>query len=137
MKLNYGTMALAGLALLWYLWYFRALPWTLLRVVGVVILVPSLILITVARVQLGRAFSIRAKADILVTSGLYSKIRNPIYVFGTLMLAGFVLTIEKPWLLLGFLVLTPLQIYRSRNEERVLTERFGQAYLDYKRGTWF
>jgi protein-S-isoprenylcysteine O-methyltransferase Ste14 len=136
MKLNYGTMALAGLSLLWYLWRFRTLPWTPLRAIGVMILVPSLILITVARVQLGRAFSIRAKADILVTSGLYSKIRNPIYVFGTLMLAGFVLTIGKPWLLIGFCILTPLQIYRSRNEERVLTERFGQAYLDYKQRTW-
>jgi len=30
-----------------------------------------------------------------VTHGIYSKIRNPIYVFGTLLFAGFVLVIHR------------------------------------------
>ena len=34
-------------------------------------------------------------------------------------------------------VLIPLQIVRSRKEERVLTEKFGAEYLEYKRKTWF
>jgi protein-S-isoprenylcysteine O-methyltransferase Ste14 len=30
-----------------------------------------------------------------------------------------------------------MQFFRSRQEERVLTEKFGAAYLDYKKKTWF
>jgi protein-S-isoprenylcysteine O-methyltransferase Ste14 len=44
---------------------------------------------------------------------------------------------DRPWLLLGFAVLIPLQVYRSRKEGRVLEEKFGASYLDYKRQTWF
>ena len=29
------------------------------------------------------------------------------------------------------------QVVRSRKEERVLTEKFGAAYLEYKQKTWF
>jgi protein-S-isoprenylcysteine O-methyltransferase Ste14 len=80
---------------------------------------------------------VRAKATTLVTTGIYSRIRNPIYVFGGLMLAGFILWVNRPWLLLLFVVLIPMQVYRIRKEERVLSEKFGAAYLDYKRKTWF
>jgi protein-S-isoprenylcysteine O-methyltransferase Ste14 len=137
MKLNYSTMVLAGLSLLWVLWHYRSLPWTALRLTGVILMLPSLLLLTVARVQLGSAFSVRPKAEILVTTGIYAKVRNPIYLFGSLTLAGVALMIGKPWLLLAFLVVVPMQIYRSRLEERVLAERFGQEYLSYKQKTWF
>jgi protein-S-isoprenylcysteine O-methyltransferase Ste14 len=80
---------------------------------------------------------VRAKASTLVTTGLYSRIRNPIYVFGGLMIAGIMIWADRPWLLLGFAVLIPLQVYRSRKEGRVLEETFGASYLDYKRQTWF
>jgi protein-S-isoprenylcysteine O-methyltransferase Ste14 len=53
------------------------------------------------------------------------------------MLAGFILWANQPWLLLLLVVLIPMQLYRVRKEERVLTEKFGAAYLDYKRQTWF
>jgi protein-S-isoprenylcysteine O-methyltransferase Ste14 len=89
-----------------------------------------------ARIQLGQAFSVQAKASTLVTTGLYSRIRNPIYVFGGLMIAGTMLWINQPWLLLIF-VLAPIQVWRSRVEERVLTEKFGEEYLEYKQKTWF
>ena len=46
----------------------------------------------VARLQLGAAFSVRPEARQLVETGLYSRLRHPIYVFGTaaflLVLAG-------------------------------------------------
>ena len=90
-----------------------------------------------ARVQLGRAFSVQAKASTLVTSGLYARIRNPIYVFGGLTIAGFFLWFNQPRLLLCFVVLIPIQVWRSQVEARVLTEKFGAPYLEYKRQTWF
>jgi protein-S-isoprenylcysteine O-methyltransferase Ste14 len=41
------------------------------------------------------------------------------------------------WFLLIFAVLIPLQVYRSRKESQVLEEKFGAAYVEYKRNTWF
>jgi protein-S-isoprenylcysteine O-methyltransferase Ste14 len=101
------------------------------------IAVPAFLVFAVARVQLGSAFSAQAKATTLVTRGIYSRIRNPIYVFGGLTIAGFMIWAHRPWLLLIFAVLLPLQIYRSRKEEQVLREKFGEAYDEYKRKTWF
>ena len=137
MKLNFITLALVVILLPILAVQFWGLPWTVERVAGLVIAIPSFLLLVLARIQLGRAFSVRAKATTLVTSGIYSRIRNPIYIFGALMLAGFILWANQPWLLFLLVVLIPMQIYRSRKEERVLTEKFGAAYLDYMRQTWF
>jgi protein-S-isoprenylcysteine O-methyltransferase Ste14 len=35
------------------------------------------------------------------------------------------------------LVIVPLQVVRSRREERVLAEAFGEEYERYKSKTWF
>jgi hypothetical protein len=52
------------------------------RIDGVVIGLPSLALLVLAQIQLGGSFSVRPKAQALVTHGLYSRIRNPISLFG-------------------------------------------------------
>jgi protein-S-isoprenylcysteine O-methyltransferase Ste14 len=137
LKLNYGTLAFALVAFLICAVYASRFPLTPPRIVGLSIAIPSFLLFVLARMQLGSAFSVEAKASTLVTTGLYSRIRNPIYVFGALMIAGAIIWANMPWLLLFFLVLIPLQVYRSRKEEAVLFEKFGTAYLDYKRKTWF
>ncbi len=137
MKLNYATLAVIAVFVPIMVMLFWGPPWTVPRIAGLAIAIPSLLLLALARIQLGGAFSVQAKASTLVTTGLYSRIRNPIYVFGGLAVAGFFLWANRPWLLLCFVVLIPLQVYRTRNEERVLAEKFGAAYLDYKRQTWF
>jgi protein-S-isoprenylcysteine O-methyltransferase Ste14 len=110
--------------------------WTPRQIAGVIILIPSLALLIVARLQLGDAFAIQAKAQKLVTHGLYSKIRNPIYVFGGLTILGFFL-FWNPWWLLAFIVLIPMQIIRARKEQAVLAATFGEEYEHYKKHTWF
>jgi protein-S-isoprenylcysteine O-methyltransferase Ste14 len=137
LKLNYITLALVAVFLPIFAGQFWGPPWTVARIAGLAVALLSFLLLVLARIQLGRAFSVRAKATTLVTTGIYSRIRNPIYVFGGLMLAGFILWVNKPRLLLCFIILIPMQVYRIRKEERVLTEKFGSAYLDYKRQTWF
>lgn len=107
------------------------------QLIGLAILVPSLLLWGLARVQLGESFSIRPQAKALVTHGLYSRIRNPIYLFGGLIIAGLFVFYGNPWLFLLFLILIPLQVIRLRKEARVLEETFGDAYRAYKRQTWF
>ena len=111
--------------------------WTWSRAAGLALAIPSLVLWAVARVELGKSFSIAAKAKELKTDGLYAKIRNPIYVFGTLFIAGLILATGKPAGLLVLLVIAPMQVMRARREAKVLEEKFGDEYREYRRKTWF
>ena len=137
MKLNALTLALLLAALFLLFRYAWGQPWTPWRIVGLAIAAPAFVLFVLARVQLGSAFSVRAKASELVTTGIYARIRNPIYVFGGLLVAGGFIWAHRPWLLLIFALLIPLQWIRVRKEEQVLEAKFGNAYRDYKRKTWF
>lgn len=137
MKLNIVTMAIVVVFVSFLIVYFWGPPWTVARIAGLAIGIPCLLLLVLARIQLGRAFSVQAKASMLVTTGLYSRIRNPIYVFGGLGIVGFFLWVNLPWLLLILVVLIPMQVWRSRVEARVLEEKFGAEYLEYKKKTWF
>ena len=137
MKLNFATLAVLIIAVSIFGAYAAHLPWTVWRVVGIAIAAPAFVLFAAARMQLGYAFSVQARATTLVTAGLYSRIRHPIYVFGALTIVGIIIWTGRPWLLLVFAVIVPVQVARSRKEERVLTQRFGAAYLDYKEKTWF
>lgn len=137
MKLNLATLAVAIIGLTLLVMHTPHLPWTSWRIAGIAIGLPAFLLFVAARIELGRAFSVQAKATTLVTTGVYSRIRNPIYFFGAILILGFIIWLGRPWLLLIFVVVIPLQVVRSRKEERVLTEKFGAAYLDYKQKTWF
>jgi len=95
------------------------------------------IALTVARVQLGNSFSLRPEVHELITRGIYSKISNPIYVFGAILITGLVLFLNQPKWLLVLLVIIPMQIVRARAESKVLEERFGDTYRRYKSQTWF
>jgi protein-S-isoprenylcysteine O-methyltransferase Ste14 len=111
--------------------------WSVARWVGLAIAIPAAVLFLVARWQLGTSFSITAQARELVTQGIYSKIRNPIYVFSALMLAGILIALEHRLALLILLALIPVQIVRARKEAIVLESKFGDTYRRYKAGTWF
>lgn len=137
MKLNLVTLAVVIIGLALFARHAAHLPWTAWRIAGIAIAAPAFLLFVAARMELGRAFSVQAKATTLVTTGVYSRIRNPIYFFGAIFILGIIIWTGRPWLLLIFPVLIPLQVVRSRKEERVLTEKFGDAYLDYKQKTWF
>lgn len=137
MKLNMITLAIAVAALIVFGFHTWHLAWTPWRIAGVAIAAPAFLLFVLARMQLGSAFSVEAKASKLVTTGLYSRIRNPIYVFGALMILGIIVFAAQPWWLLALAVLIPLQVWRSGKEARVLEEKFGAEYREYKQRTWF
>jgi protein-S-isoprenylcysteine O-methyltransferase Ste14 len=111
--------------------------WTRIQAVGLCLLVAGFVLWTIARFQLGKSFTVSAQAKQLITSGLYSKIRNPVYVFGSCVLAGLILLLGRPMWLLIFVVLIPLQIWRARKESQVLKAKFGEEYRRYRAATWF
>jgi protein-S-isoprenylcysteine O-methyltransferase Ste14 len=137
LKLNYITLAIVVVFMALFARHAFGTEMTPLQIAGLCIAILAFLLLALARIQLGGAFSVQAKASTLVTTGLYSRIRNPIYFFGALMIAGIIIYANRPWFLLFYVVLIPLQIVRSRAEERVLAEKFGEAYAEYKRKTWF
>ncbi len=137
MKTNIITLVLALLGFTLMGIRYSGLPWTPMRIAGVVIGLPSLALLVLARIELGSSFAITAKAQNLVTHGLYSRIRNPIYFFGALVVVGLLLYIQKPRALWLLVAIIPLQIYRARMEEKVLETKFGAEYQQYKSRTWF
>lgn len=137
MRANVVTFIMVVIAAVVLLRQAMGLAWTPNRIVGVAISVPALLLLLTARIQLGRAFSVRAKATNLVTTGLYSRIRNPIYVFSTLLILGVIVWSGRPVFLLLLAVLIVVQIRRSRTESAVLEAKFGEEYREYKRKTWF
>ena len=108
-----------------------------MQTVGLCLLIPGLVFWSIARFQLGKSFAVTAQAKHLVTHGLYAKIRNPIYVFGSCVIAGAILFVARPAYLLIFVVIVPLQIWRSRKESAVLEAAFGDEYRRYRASTWF
>jgi protein-S-isoprenylcysteine O-methyltransferase Ste14 len=111
--------------------------WTPVRIAGMCLLLVGFVFWTVARFQLGASFAVTAQARHLVTHGLYSKLRNPIYVFGSCVVAGAILAFGRPIFLLIFAVIIPLQIWRAGKESAVLGAAFGEEYRKYRAGTWF
>jgi len=111
--------------------------WNLQRWAGLAIAVPAVVLLFVARFQLGRSFAVRAQAHELVTHGIYSKIRNPIYVFSEFLILALALTLQRPFVLIFLVVVIPVQIIRARKEAAVLEAKFGDEYRRYREQTWF
>lgn len=65
--------------------------WTWVQISGICLLGAGFVLWTVARFQLGASLTVTAQARQLVSAGVYSRIRNPIYVFGSCVVAGLIL----------------------------------------------
>jgi protein-S-isoprenylcysteine O-methyltransferase Ste14 len=111
--------------------------WTAVQSLGLCVMAIGFTLWTTARFQLGKSLTVTAQARKLVTSGLYSRIRNPIYVFGSCVIAGLILVLGRMEWLLVFLIVIPLQIWRVRKESQVLENTFGEEYRTYRSSTWF
>ena len=107
------------------------------RWIGLLLGLIGLAGVILARYTLGRSFSVTAKATALVTTGIYSRIRNPIYVSGMIFVLGAVLIMGRPEGLAFLLVVIPMQIIRARREAAVLEANFGDAYREYRKRTWF
>jgi protein-S-isoprenylcysteine O-methyltransferase Ste14 len=111
-------------------------PWTALRIVGAILAFVGYILLITARIQLGKSFSVNPQARVLITHGLYSRIRNPIYLFVDVMWFGLVLALHLYWLFVPLLALLAFHVFRAQREAKILEEALGQTYLDYRKRSW-
>ena len=105
--------------------------------IGAAISLPALVLWMLARHQLGPSFAVRAEAKKLVTHGLYSKIRNPIYIFGGLAFLGEFVALGAYVAIPVLLIVQVGQFMRIKREEQVLEAAFADQYRAYKSKTWF
>ena len=112
-------------------------PHTLTWYVGIGIAVVTVPFWFAARWQLGASFSVRPDARKLVTHGLYSKFRHPVYVFGGLAWFGALLILLGWRAVIIWLFVAVIEVIRARREERVLVEAFGPEYEAYRSTTWF
>jgi protein-S-isoprenylcysteine O-methyltransferase Ste14 len=97
----------------------------------------SFVLWMVARFQLGSSFRATPQAHKLVTTGLYSKFRNPIYLFGQLAFLGLAIAWNTVAGYAVFALMIPVQMLRARKERAVLEHAFGDEYRAYHARTWF
>lgn len=136
-KANVALTIISSAVLAALVWKFRPVAWDALHLTGLVLLVIGFAMWTVARFQLGRSLTVTAQARQLVDRGLYSRIRNPIYVLGSVTIAGFILVVARPIWLLTFGIIVPLQTWRAHEEAKVLEANFGEQYRAYRQKTWF
>ena len=136
-RLHHWLLAFAGPLCLGGVFVIGPGPRGLARWIGLVLSLAGLAGVLVSRFTLGRSFSVMPKATELVTGGIYSRVRNPLYVSSIVFLVGFFLMLRLRILALALIVVIPMQVLRARRESRVLEARFGEAYRRYRERTWF
>ena len=136
MALRIVVLAAPLVLLGWLISDSRNGSWDAMRTAGFGLIASGLVLMLIARLQLGDSFSITPQAKRLVTGGIYSVVRHPVYLTGIIAMAGLALYKERPEFLLAVALVGFMQFRRSRAEERVLEEKFGQEYRDYRNRTW-
>ena len=82
------------------------------------------------------AAGIIKKNQVLTNTGPYKICRHPLYLGSFFISTGFVILSHNLFILLYFLIFFPLAyIPTIFSEERFLTGKFGNAYLEYKKQT--
>lgn len=123
---------LTGVVLVW-----KYVPASPRFYAGMILMAVSFVFWMVARIQLGASFTASAQARKLVTTGLYSKLRNPIYLFGQLSFLGLAIAWNTLAGYIIFACIIPFQMARAKAERFVLEEAFGDEYRAYRARTWF
>ena len=67
----------------------------------------------------------------LVTTGVFSKMRHPMYLSLILMYLGLAIAWGIVWMLLPSLLFSALTVLTTIKEEEFLLERFGHQYEEY------
>jgi protein-S-isoprenylcysteine O-methyltransferase Ste14 len=104
------------------------LPWLVHAALSIGVFIVALVVLELAH---GRLHSM--KTGKLMTTGIYGRIRHPLYL-GTLLLYlplilwSFSLLSIIPWLI-AVIAYNKMANY----EEQLLTKRFGKEYIDYKK----
>lgn len=104
---------------------------------GIVLIAIGLILWWTGKITMGDAFTMLPKAKKLITTGIYSKIRHPIYLGFSLTVTGWAIFLFSPgWFITALITILFLTL-RVHLEEKALLKKYGEVYQKYKNSTWF
>lgn len=88
-------------------------------------------------VALGKSLAVLPGAEVLKTRGIYRFVKHPIYVGINLTLFGLLAACGSVFGMVYLaVVVIPLNVYRARQEEKALVEKFGDSYRIYRKKTW-
>jgi protein-S-isoprenylcysteine O-methyltransferase Ste14 len=82
-----------------------------------------------------RVYAVPKQSGTLITSGVYSKVRHPMYTGAILMMGGWVLMFGSLWSVPLWLAFSLLYVVKSIKEERILAAHFPE-YGKYRKKTW-
>lgn len=127
----------------WLLGWSLPLPWfggitaEVLFAAGILMILGALAIDVAAMTTIQRAKTTimpHRKVDHLVTKGVFTVSRNPIYIAHTMLVIGAGLISGIAWYFpLAFLAAWATQKFGIEREEKHLESRFGKAYRDYKK----
>lgn len=110
----------------------------LLALPGFILILLSICINFVSRRDLARywtLFSTTGKEQKLVKTGIYAKVRHPIYLSGLILSLGFTLIAGNLYGLLFFILSLVAFVTRIKKEERELITKFGEEYKEYAKET--
>jgi protein-S-isoprenylcysteine O-methyltransferase Ste14 len=101
---------------------------------SLILLLAGQFVCAVALTQLGRSFSVMPEARLLVTSGIYSRIRHPLYFAEAVAALGVLLQYRTVGAALLVAAQFAVKLWRMREEEKVLEAEF-PGHANYRRRT--
>jgi len=106
----------------------------LLQSIGLIFVVTGMTFWIIGKLTLGKYFSVSHKPKALITKGIYSKLRHPMYTGGVLIYLGLALFFKSiVGLTLTIAILVPLLVYSATIEEKLLREKYKKDFDQYKK----
>ena len=108
--------------------------------IGLMVFLFGMLLFAWAAAYLRGAFlgNVETGSKELVTRGPYRFVRHPIYLGMVISAIGLAFGMRSLWGVLSvFLTVVPVGIYRARLEESAMAKRFGTAWENYVKRTFF
>lgn len=130
-------LALTILSISFWITFFS---YDFLKIIGALINIVGLIVWWSAKLTLAENWDAgygKPKIKRLITHGIYSKIRHPLYWGINITLIGLFILYPKVWFVVISLVIIIYFFHRMHTENAYLSEKLGEEYRDYKKKTWF
>ena len=137
-KKRFITILFIVMFFLWFAWFGMSLndpckmnlpSWA--RYTGLVFFIIGVCLFILSHIKIRGQ-----ETDRLITTGLYSKIRHPMYLGFIIWIIGFPVFTNAAFTLASVIIWIPQILYWRISEERQLGKKY-EDYQDYKKGTWF